>query len=622
MVTQVVMHSWLIPQFHGPSRPCKLTPGIVTAGLARRMSAIAQSLCEGLSPNRHAMVDRQTMPPPTVDFWNALARRVLVATSFFYPNASTKKVLPTFGLVAEGTCPEQVGSAEQCFTAAPKLGINATRFLNKRTSDEKLPAGCSVSLSPQDGSATVFFNDGGKDECTIGTQRVGQVTAWNIYDAAPVGENITLGLEIDGAQNRQEGGIVKISMTGPADKWFGIGFNASFMRDSPYAVIVNSSGAFEQHIGTCGSEAEHCPGDRLAPMITVISNTEENGRRTVVMTRPVVGITENHYSFDHAAATIPLIIAVGWDQTFAYHAGHRAAEISIVSADGTPQCVCDLGELGAICEYGGARCTTWKKDCYDESRGGELVKLHNPTCNSGQYAGGLMCGQHGRFLLDNEQKVESLTRPTLKYHIKMRFWFQECTAGSKPSHYNLERYYWQTEARAGEFDVPPAFPKKDLPIPGYPNLPLDKPTPGTTCTGTCPDGPDCDCVHTLVFRWTIDNKRLIYISGHCHAPACINMTFYQNVSGELKLLCAIIPKYGNGSFPSDKFDEEGYLLLPPCLFGEFDGDQGLDAAPWMPEGSQVVGIEHNHNTHVGHYGQMGSWQMRGVSFPASSSLMI
>lgn len=282
-----------------------------------------------------------------------------------------------------------------------------------------------------------------------------------------------------------------------------------------------------------------------------------------------------------------------------------------------------MGETGSLCEFQGSQCSIFTKNCVSEAEGGDLLAQRNPTCNSAHYAGGLRCCHHGRIMLDNAQREESLNRDVLRYHLKIRFWFQEYSVvNGKPSHYNLQRIYHQTENHAGEYDVPPAFPKKDLPIIGYEGCPLNKPTPGTTCTGNCPDGPDCECVHTITSRWRMNNVRLIYAGGHCHAPSCLNMTLYQNVSGQLKLLCAQVPKYGNGSFPEDKFDELGYLLIPPCLWGDFEGDQGLEASVWLGPGSQLVSIKHNRNTQIGHFGEMASWQMRGVSFPANSTLLI
>lgn len=95
-----------------------------------------------------------------------------------------------------------------------------------------------------------------------------------------------------------QGGIATITMSGPADVWFGAGFNASAMADSPYTLVVNESGVTERKIGTCGSEAEHCPGFQLQSSVTVLSNSIVEGVRTVVMKRSLGGLSKDHYSFN------------------------------------------------------------------------------------------------------------------------------------------------------------------------------------------------------------------------------------------------------------------------------------------------------------------------------------
>jgi len=155
--------------------------------------------------------------------------------------------------------------------------------------------------------------------------------------------------------------------------------------------------------------------------------------------------------------------------------------------------------------------------------------------------------------------------------MKFRFWFQEyspASNGLNASHHDLPRIYYQTEANAGEYDIPPAFRKPNEQIVGYPNYPLNTPTPGTTCTGTCPDGPDCDCEHTITFKWSVSNMRLLYAGGHCHAPSCIGIWLYRNDTGTPELLCHQSPIYGKGDVENDKYDEAGYLSLPPCLWSD------------------------------------------------------
>jgi len=209
--------------------------------------------------------------------------------------------------------------------------------------------------------------------------------------------------------------------------------------------------------------------------------------------------------------------------------------------------------------------------------------------------------------------------------MKFRFWFQEyvpsgsaktpqgTTKPTTASHYDLPRIYFTTEANAGEYDIPPAFSTPEDPqIPGYNGYPVGKLTPGTTCTGNCPGGDDCECIHTITYNHTVSNMRLIYAGGHCHAPSCVGIWLYRNDPGhEMELLCHQQPVYGKGDIENDKYDEADYVTLPPCLWG---GDGGLQPSLLLPPNTELVSIKRNKNTHVGHYGEMASWQMRGVYF--------
>ena len=408
-------------------------------------------------------------------------------------------------------------------------------------------------------------------------------------------------------------GVATLTLTGPADAWFGVGLNAKVMSDAPYTLLVNSTNVWEQQIGTCGSEAEHCGGDPLPKSITIVSNDVNANERTVVVTRALTGISAKHYTFSTSTPTINWISAIGTSQKFAVHMMHAPAVITLTS-EGLASCICDLGANGELCRGDGTQCSGFKKDCKsgDAWSGGSLQTQRNPTCNSQQYSGGLKCCSHGRILLDDDQEI----RPELlKYHMKFRFWFKEyipATKTTNASHTDLPRIYWQTEANAGEYDIPPAFPLKDGGIPGYPHLAKGSLTPGTTCTGTCPDGPDCECVHTIHMYTALDQpQRLVYAGGHCHAPSCLSLTLYNNDTG--KVVCEQIPMLGRGNVSltgNGKYDEAGYIAIPPCLWGD-EGE--LDASFLLPAGTTLHSIKRNNNTHTGHYGEMASWQMRGIS---------
>eukprot|EP00750_Incisomonas_marina_P031514 INCI8217.1.p1 GENE.INCI8217.1~~INCI8217.1.p1 ORF type:complete len:885 (+),score=119.99 INCI8217.1:128-2782(+) len=447
-------------------------------------------------------------------------------------------------------------------------------------------------------------------DCSLGNMKVCQ---WVALPACGT-VNDWAGIIAGDISYKRQGGNATITVSGPADKWFGVGFNAVNMHDQPYTLIVNASGVIEQKLGTCGSEADHCPGTQLAPSLTVVSNDVDGSTRTVVVTRPFQGAGDDYFTFTPATTpTTPMISAVGSSPVFAYHAAHGTGLITTLPADGSPACLCDSGKQGQMCDAKGENCEHFVKNCVSEDQGGDLLEQQNPTCNSVQYAGGLRCCGHDRVMLDDGQTCDNCG-DLLRYHMKFRFWFQEYTpanATANASHNDLDRLYWTTEQQAGEYDIPPAFARPGIPIPGYPNWPLNKPTPGTHCNGTCPGGPDCECYHEITYRWPSPEMRLIYAGGHCHAPSCISLELFRNDSGKLELICGQYPVYGKGSVADDKYDEAGYISIPPCLWGD---DEGLEPSVLLPAGTPLVSIKRNRNTHLGHYGEMASWQMRGQSF--------
>merc|ERR1719370_2275219 len=97
---------------------------------------------------------------------------------------------------------------------------------------------------------------------------------------------------------------------------------------------------------------------------------------------------------------------------------------------------------------------------------------------------------------------------------------------------------------------------------------------------------------------------LIYAGGHCHAPSCISMELFHADTG--KLLCAHYPTYGK---THQVFDELGYLAIPPCIWGT--EEEGLIAPVFLPFNANLTSIKRNNNTYT-HYGEMASWQMRGI----------
>ena len=169
----------------------------------------------------------------------------------------------------------------------------------------------------------------------------------------------------------------------------------------------------------------------------------------------------------------------------------------------------------------------------------------------------------------------------MRYQIKFRFWYEEYNL-----HKSLIRLYFQTEAYSGEYDVPKC-------INNY------------------------ECIHTITSRWktrdminknyitnSTDGVELIYAAPHCHAPSCISMELYNTDTGFL--ICRVVGQNGKGT--NTKFDEKNYLRLDPCLWGNQDG---LYKPPKLLWNDNLMSIKKNNNTYK-HYGEMASWQMRGI----------
>ena len=358
-----------------------------------------------------------------------------------------------------------------------------------------------------------------------------------------------------------------ITLRGDAANWFGIAFNAHTMSDLPYSIIVDGFGSvFEQKLGN------HDQGHLLKSMIKVINNTVVNGIRTVTLIRDNKGITSDYYTFSVDYPNIPILLAIGNTPSFKYHKARGTANIYMSAVNGNT-CVCDNGHGGTI------NGLSFSKNCRPEPYG-DLLRQHNPTCFIESYQGGLSCCHHKIVLLDANQ-----TQPEeeMTYRLKFRFWFQDYN-----NHQYLDRFYYQTEAYAGEYDVPKCE------------------------SGTPPE----ECVHSItahfqgvdmIDRNKINNSKgfkLIYLAPHCHAPTCIDMELYNADTGDL--ICHVDGQLGKGT--NTKYDEEGYIKLNPCLFGE---DAGLLAPHVFSWNSNFTSIKRNNNTNA-HYGEMASWQMRGV----------
>jgi hypothetical protein len=384
-------------------------------------------------------------------------------------------------------------------------------------------------------------------------------------------------------------GEATITITGPADVWHAVGFDAREMKDA-YAVVVDGTGAVtERQLGNGpGVSGAHTPGALLTPSVTVKSSTVADGTRTVVLTRPLRGASPKHATFVAAADGMPIISAVGNSATLSYHKARAAADLFLVKV-GAPMCICKSfgtasGTIGGA-PFGNKCPPALLNDHQGLAPG-------NDVCDITTYEGGLKCCSHGSILLDLNQTV-----PTEKdtYRMKFRIYYEEYTNQSEAF------FMFQAIDAGGEYEVPQA-------------------KPGT---------PPSESVHTVSQDFTVaatlgadvnvephranSQVLLLRASTHCHAPSCINETLYNLDTGEV--ICYNAPLYGHGSWPKSgqSFDEQEYAAgIPPCYWGS--EEDGLAPPPRLNLTTRLRSVKHCNNTYY-HLGVMAQWQMRGMWAP-------
>ena len=231
---------------------------------------------------------------------------------------------------------------------------------------------------------------------------------------------------------KHDGKTAEITMTGPAGKWFGVGFNAQNMADQPYAIIVDGNGKItERKLGP------HRPGTVLAASVKITSSSTIDGMRKVVLSRPVPAKTKDHFAIPVTPGQINLITAVGDTVELAYHK-HRTGAIITLLPTKVDSCLCAPTTTEYL-TYMNSSTAAFHYNCIEEPRGdmahgqrlhdGQLIangKKANPACAYDTYHGGLRCCQHTWFLTDLEQNA-SIPDEVDTYYLKWRFYFQEYT---------------------------------------------------------------------------------------------------------------------------------------------------------------------------------------------------
>jgi len=500
----------------------------------------------------------------------------------------TKK-LGQISSVVSGTCAIAIPLANDCFTAAATtLGVAAV-VANTSLSSYALPSGCSISRAAA-GSKTFYVNYNSNSSSTAQCQ--GPSTPHKSgHLSGTQTDLVTIQLDISDVTS-----LASMTLSGPSDVWFGVGFNASTMGDLPYAVIVDGQGNVQER-----KMGDHVIGTALSSSVTISSNTVLDGIRTVKLTRPLEGLTSDHYTFDTSRGSINFINAIGGIPQFvSQHTKRAAATLILLQADTTPTCLCSAG-VGAIngIPFNGG-CTGIFEPLSD------LLEENNPTCQVSTYVGGLSCCVDGQVLLDADQNTPDFVD---EVYFKFRFYYEPY---DPTVHQLINHVEWAINGcNSGcggptpmgchhiEFDVVKG--QGSALGPDVQIVQSTSPAGGMLCTSCTPSTAQC-------FDGSkVDDAKgfkLVMAAIHCHAPNCIRQQLINVDTGEV--ICDATPVHGTSELA---MDEKDYLYSKPCTWGS--PEEGLLPPPVLYKNTtmQMIGF---YNSTYGHPGQMGIWQMKAA----------
>lgn len=498
-------------------------------------------------------------------------------------------IIGSFTTKTQGFCDQPITSADACFTAAASTLGWTSITANATVSNANFPPGCViVQLKQTENDApkvtkvtvpiayNVFFNLLNSSQTPCGAE--GQD---NQRISGAQTSLITLSLDLDAHTN-----LVTITITGAAENWFGVAFNANSMADNPYAIIVDGYGNVTER-----RLADQDPGRLLNSTVTVVSQTIVNDLRTVVLTRSLTGATKDYYTFSITTTTLAFLNAIGSTPTLQYHKAREASSISLFQV-GAQTCVCQdkTGTINGV-PYNGA------------CRGlplSSMLEQDNPVCDISTYAGGQACCADGTFLLDKDQDIPTFVD---EVYFKWRFYFTEY---DPEVHKNTFQLQWTVNG-CGSGPITPCNIEFTVPQ-APPNTPPEETVYTLVSNFQGRDMfDDCDPISNP-FCANIDlaanGFQFVLTGGHCHSPACLSNELWHADTNTL--LCRMSPKFGSNN---DTMNEAGYLWAPPCLWGT--PEEGLVPPLNFTLDSNFTLIHRSNNTYA-HLGQMGLWQMRGL----------
>ena len=139
-----------------------------------------------------------------------------------------ERVVDTSYFLSDFVCHqnETIETLEQCVNAVDDILQNQHVVLssNRTVNSTTLPRGCSARMS--NGSVEVFLNE--MEDSLVTCRDDDDEKAQVLGETSALGLNLSVRVGLE---------TTMISLSGPADVWFGIGFDAQNMGDLPYTIV-------------------------------------------------------------------------------------------------------------------------------------------------------------------------------------------------------------------------------------------------------------------------------------------------------------------------------------------------------------------------------------------------
>ena len=510
-----------------------------------------------------------------------------------------RQVVNASSVLVHDTCSKPITSEKECVKAIMAMGakVKSSATINETNQ----PKGCimvpEISFGKNIKMKPFYIN------------KISYVAIFNVAKTTEDCGNKQKHIPLQGAANL--GNLVEISiahngtkatitLTGPSHVWFGIGFDATSMKDEPYAIIVDGKGVVTER-----KLANHGPGNLLPKTVTLVSKTVNRKLRTIVLQRSTKGLSADHYTIPTVPGDLNMIAAIGTGKIFTYHKKHTGGKITLIPTQ-TKSCVCHPSSKIYFTYMNTTSQLLNNYDCLDEPRSDMLRHgdgtgrdLPNRACNFETYNGGLECCHHSWLLTDRNQDKLIPKNKVDTYFLKWRYYFQEYTPSTeqkKVSHQHLHHWVFLIDAIVNDYEednahygtksigkITAQLKARDMGLEDYEG--------GWNDDGAPPVPANFTKITPIV------------VTSHCHAPSCIRQELWNVDTHEI--ICNITAKYGEEKYgsTSDVFNEKDYLTILPCIYGF---QPGLQFPFELKPETNLKAIKYFNNTYR-HLGQMAQW---------------